>query len=64
MALRASPPNSYESLGQKRSRLRDEDKRGYLDSVVKVSKQEISRDELASRLGEPNQPLVIDVLPE
>jgi hypothetical protein len=44
--------------------LRDEDKRGYLDSVVKVSKQEISRDELASRLGEPNQPLVIDVLPE
>jgi polyisoprenoid-binding protein YceI/rhodanese-related sulfurtransferase len=44
--------------------LRDEDKRGYLDSIVKVSKQEISRDELASRLGEPNQPLVIDVLPE
>jgi rhodanese-related sulfurtransferase len=31
---------------------------------VKISTQQISRDELASRLGEPNQPLVIDVLPE
>ena len=31
---------------------------------MKISIQQISRDELASRLGEPNQPLVIDVLPE
>ena len=31
---------------------------------MKVSIQQISRDELASRLGGPNRPLVIDVLPE
>jgi rhodanese-related sulfurtransferase len=31
---------------------------------MKISIQQTSRDELASRLGEPNQPLVIDVLPE
>jgi polyisoprenoid-binding protein YceI len=31
---------------------------------VKISAPQISRDELALRLGEPNPPLVIDVLPE
>jgi polyisoprenoid-binding protein YceI/rhodanese-related sulfurtransferase len=31
---------------------------------MKISVPQISRDELALRLGEPNQPLVIDVLPE
>jgi rhodanese-related sulfurtransferase len=31
---------------------------------VKIAPPQISRDELALRLGEPNPPLVIDVLPE